>query len=75
MPTFTPGQLVIKHIFETSDSIPLNTIARVVCFDDDETLELDSYRTPLEAKYTDSYKWKPYSPRISRVKAIPCKPQ
>lgn len=75
MSTFTPGQLVIKHICDDSDAIPLHTVAKVVCYDDDETLELASYRTLLDAKYTDACKWKPYSPRISRAKSIPCKPQ
>ena len=75
MSTFTPGQLVIKHIYDDSDTIPLHTVAKVVCCDDDETLELASYLTPLDARYTDAYKWKPYSPRIPQAKAIPCKPQ
>lgn len=75
MPRFSPGQLVIKHIFEDSDAIPLHTVARVVSYNGADTVEITSYRTSLEAKYTDAHKWRPYIPHVSRVKAIPCKPQ
>ena len=72
---FKPNQLVIKHLYAEGDTIPLYTIAKVVSIDINGDLELTSYRTPLDARYTDAYKWKPYFPHISRVKAIPCDPQ
>ena len=38
--------------------------------DDDGDLEIEQYKTPIRATYTDVSKWKPFSMKISRTKTL-----
>ena len=67
---FKPNQLVIKHLYEEGDCIPQYTVARVVRIDSDGDLEIEQYKTPIRATYTDACKWKPFSTKISRTKSL-----